>query len=63
MSKAANNPDAARPDEPQELHSDSGLESEDKGPNLILLYSLLALGLLAAMAFAALIVWPFYARR
>jgi len=33
---------------------------EPKGPNLILLYSLLVLGLLGAMAVAALIVWPFY---
>jgi hypothetical protein len=41
------------------------LEPEDKskGPNLILLYALLALGLLAAMAFAAMVVWPFYVRR
>ena len=38
-------------------------EKEPKGPNLVLLYTLLALGLLAAMAFAALVVWPFYKRR
>jgi hypothetical protein len=36
---------------------------ENKGPNLILLYALVALGLLAAMAFAAMVVWPFYLRR
>ena len=38
-------------------------EQENKGPNLILLYSLLALALIAAIAFAALVVWPFYAKR
>jgi hypothetical protein len=30
---------------------------------LILLYSLLALALIAAMTFAALVVFPFYTRR
>jgi hypothetical protein len=39
------------------------LEQEQKGPNLILLYALLALALLGAMTFAAMIVWPFYLRR
>jgi hypothetical protein len=39
------------------------LEQEQKGPNLILLYTLLALALLGAMAFAAMIVWPFYKHR
>jgi hypothetical protein len=38
-------------------------QEKKKGPNLILLYALLGLGLLAAMAFAAMIVWPFYLRR
>ena len=38
-------------------------ESESKGPNLVLLYSLLALALIAAMTFAALVVWPFYKQR
>ena len=36
---------------------------QPKSPNLILLYTLLALGLLGAMAVAALIVWPFYQHR
>jgi hypothetical protein len=36
---------------------------ENSGPNLYVLYGLLALGLLAAMAFAAAVVWPFYIRR
>ena len=38
-------------------------EREQRGPNLILLYSLLTLALLGAMAFAAMIVFPFYQRR
>ena len=38
-------------------------EDESDGPNLFLLYGLLALALLGAMAVAAMIVWPFYLRR
>lgn len=46
----------------QKLAADS--EDEEKsGPNLYIIYSLLAVALLAAMAFAAAIVWPFYVRR
>jgi len=37
-------------------------EAESKGPNLFLLYSLLALAILAAMGFAAMIVYPFHLR-
>lgn len=37
-------------------------EEESRGPNLVLLYSLIALALIAAMAIAALIVLPFYRR-
>jgi hypothetical protein len=33
-----------------------------RGPNLVLIYSLIALALVAAMAIAALIVLPFYRR-
>ena len=36
---------------------------ESSGPNLTLLYSLLVLALVAALAVAALIVFPFYVRR
>ena len=43
--------------------SELDAEEEKSGPNLFLLYALLALGILAAMAFAALVVWPFYQRR
>jgi hypothetical protein len=38
-------------------------ESESKGPNLVLLYSILALALLAAIGFAVMVIWPFYLRR
>lgn len=40
-----------------------GLESGSKGPNLVLLYSLIALALLTAIGLALLIVRPFYLRR
>ena len=33
------------------------------GPNLVLIYSLIALAMLAAIAVAALVVLPFYHRR
>jgi len=36
---------------------------EPQGPNLKLLYSLIALALAAAIAIAAMIVLPFYRRR
>jgi hypothetical protein len=44
---------------PEDAHSDS----PSQGVSLALLYSLLALALAAAIAFAALIVLPFYRRR
>lgn len=34
-----------------------------KGPSLILMYSLIALAILVAIAIAAIIVLPFYERR
>jgi len=52
MSKLADRP--GRIDEERET---------GKGPNLFVLYALLALALLGAMAVAAMIVWPFYMRR
>jgi hypothetical protein len=42
---------------------ESERKTEPKGPNLLLLYALLALGLLAATGFAAMVIWPFYGRR
>ena len=38
-------------------------EQKDSGPNLVLIYALIAIGLLAAAVFAAAIVLPFYHRR
>jgi hypothetical protein len=38
-------------------------EEPSQGPNLILIYTLLVLGLLAAAGIAAMVVWPFYVRR
>ncbi len=38
-------------------------ESKSQGPNLTLIYSILVLALLAAIAVAALVVLPFYNRR
>jgi len=35
-------------------------ETTSKGPNLFVLYAVLALAILAAMGVAAMIVWPFY---
>jgi hypothetical protein len=45
---------------------DSENSSEDEpasGPNLALIYALIALALAAAIAFALMIVMPFYHRR
>jgi hypothetical protein len=41
----------------------SQAEQPARGPNLTLIYSLIVLAMLAAIAFAALIVMPFYNRR
>ena len=38
-------------------------DDEARGPNLTLIYTLVALALLAAIAIALLIVFPFYLRR
>jgi len=40
-----------------------GPDEPSEGPNLILLYSLIALALAAAIAIAMMIVMPFYHRR
>jgi hypothetical protein len=44
---------------------ESASEDQEKksGPNLVLIYGLIALGFLLAFAAAAMIVWPFYVRR
>jgi len=38
-------------------------EAPSKGPNLVVLFSLIAFALIAAIGFALLIVLPFYHRR
>lgn len=50
-----------RPD-PEDQRSDSE-DDPPRSPNLILIYALLAFGLLLAFAIAAMVVWPFYVRR
>lgn len=48
--------------DPETTGSDTS-DPETKGPNLVLIYSLIALSLIAAICFAMLIVLPFYHRR
>jgi hypothetical protein len=43
--------------------TESDPEQGKSGPNLILLYTLLVVAILAAVGFAAMVVWPFYQRR
>jgi hypothetical protein len=43
-------------------HRPPQADGASKGPNLVLIYTLIALGALLAMACAAMIVWPFYHR-
>jgi hypothetical protein len=43
--------------------SDEQEDGPSPGPNLVLLYSLIALALAAAIGFALLVVMPFYHRR
>jgi hypothetical protein len=38
-------------------------DNQPKGPNLVLLFSLVGLALAAAIAIAMMIVYPFYLRR
>jgi len=49
---------------PSNMNSENRDEhNRQRGPNLVLIYSLLGLAMLAAMAIAALIVLPFYRHR
>jgi hypothetical protein len=47
----------------QQQKKDDAAEEPSPGPNLVLLYSLIAFALLAAIGCAALIVLPFYRAR
>lgn len=44
-------------------HQDDSDPASSTGPNLVLIYSLIAFALVAAIAIAVLIVMPFYLRR
>ncbi len=57
----ANRPKAAQKNAASGKEEDDGEPSE--GPNLVLLYSLIALALAVAIGLAVLIVLPFYQRR
>lgn len=49
-----------------ERHAPGTLGEQDEpsqGPNLVLIYSLIALALAVAIGFALMIVFPFYLRR
>jgi hypothetical protein len=48
-------------DAPRQPKEDN--EPESQGPNLMLMYSLIALALLLAIGFAMMIVFPFWIRR
>jgi len=54
--------DVDRPDGGQNDEKDADGGDPASGPNLVLLYSLIALALAVAIALAALMVLPFYRR-
>ncbi|MGB6743545.1 MAG: hypothetical protein WBE38_07790 [Terracidiphilus sp.] len=47
----------------ERIEKDDAAQERSQGPSLTLFYSLIALALVAAIGFAALIVLPFYRRR
>jgi hypothetical protein len=53
------------PKDPQPIPNDADENDRNpsSGPNLVVLYSLIAFALVAAIAIAMLIVFPFYVRR
>ncbi|MDE3187280.1 MAG: hypothetical protein KGM96_07125 [Acidobacteriota bacterium] len=54
----------SNPQQPPANKSDSGDDDgPNQGPNLVLLYSIIAIAMAAAIGFALLIVLPFYHRR
>ena len=48
---------------PEHVDGSDRQQDEDRGPNIKVIYGLIALALVAAIAIAALIVFPFYMRR
>ena len=56
--------DQAQPDQAQSEQAQTQVDDQPSpGPNLTLIYSLIALALVAAIGFPLLIVLPFYHRR
>ncbi len=53
----------SNPEQSQDKKADAAEEEPSQGPNLILLYSIVAIAIAAAIGFALLIVLPFYHRR
>ena len=53
----------SNPDPPPTVPAPEDEDPPSTGPSLTLLYSLVALALIAAIGFALLIVLPFYNRR
>ena len=53
----------SRPDSKLAMDAQGEEDRAPQGPNLIIAYGLMALALLIAIAFAAMIVWPFYKAR
>jgi hypothetical protein len=51
------------PSDPGNCQNADENEVGSGGPNLVLMYTLLGVALVAALAFAAAIVWPFFIRR
>ena len=49
--------------DPERKNEEDAADGPPQGPSLTLLYSLIALALITAIGFAALIVLPFYQRR
>ena len=50
------------PEKPRDVPDIDSDDAANKGPNLVLLYSLIALALALAIGFALSIVMPFYHR-
>jgi hypothetical protein len=53
----------SEPDRESASAEEDQANKPSQGPNLVLLYSLIALALIAAIAFALMIVMPFYQRK
>jgi len=54
---------SSSPEEPEDPESSGQNSAPNPGPNLVLMYSLIAFALAAAIGLALLVVMPFYHRR